>query len=121
MQTMVHRSSGVVFPEGCGWKNIREFTFQTRIVSLITALGGSRQTKVEIQFLMSRGFLVANFISHFLLDLYGLSGYIHNQLAHDFPPAIVHPNKRTENSIAVAPADGFGLFLTDATKKIHQY
>gem|GEM_PF-4110736 len=41
--------------------------------------------------MMSRCIFLINFFSHFLLDLYSLTGYIHNQLAIDFPPAIVHP------------------------------
>ena len=44
-------------------------------------------------------FFFQHIFSHFLLDLYSLTGYIHNQLAIDFPPAIVHPKISCINTI----------------------
>jgi hypothetical protein len=35
---------------------------------------------------MSRYIFLSNIFSHFLLDLYSLTDYIHNQLAIGFPP-----------------------------------
>lgn len=49
---------------------------------------------------MSSCFFTRHFFSHFLLDLDRLTGYIHNQLANEFPPARIHPNKWSVN---VAP------------------
>jgi hypothetical protein len=49
---------------------------------------------------MSSCFFTQHIFSHFLLDLYGLTGYIHNQLANEFPPVRIHPNKW---SVKVAP------------------
>lgn len=50
---------------------------------------------------MSSCFFTRHFFSHFLLDLDRLTGYIHNQLANEFPPARIHPNKWSVNVASV--------------------
>ena len=65
---------------------------------------------------MSSCIFLSNIISHFLLDLYSLTGYIHNQLAIDFPPAIVHPKISSLNTAVPVLSEG-GVIICIAEAK----
>jgi len=60
---------------------------------------------------VSSHIFLSNIISHFLLDLYSLTGYIHNQLAIDFPPAIVHPKIRGSQELKIPLVYGGKLII----------